>query len=442
MSERVIVVGAGVSGLAAAFRLGQVGFDVTVLEAEDHVGGKTAASRCGGFTLNRGATVLGASYAATLALAREAGVASEIVKVKPTIGVVRDGAVHWLRGAPPGALADFIRTPLLSAKSKLLLGRAGIDAFRARRKAGYDQPALRAELDTESVAEYCDRRLNQEIRDCLLDPVMGGLFGFDGLRMSVADLFFTLNKVLAGGMLGYRGGIDFFARALASRLDVKTSAEVTRVEREDGGVRVHLSSGESEWVAGVVLTIAAPLVPRLYPQLDADTRAILLDGLGQANFLSIRFALSEPLATEGLIVVVPSGELDGLATVMFEHNISPDCAPPGKGVLGALFYDDWVTPRLALSDEELLEAALVALEPVVGPIAERIEFYEVTRWSPGALRSEHGTHKLIAELDRRLERAGRVQLAGDYLSIPSINGSVVSGEAAARRLAREVCGGS
>src|SRR5258708_6561077 len=139
MAARVIVVGAGVSGLSAAFRLQQAGLDVTVLEAEDHVGGKTAATRRDGFTLNRGATVLGASYDAMLALARDVGVEAEIVKVAPTIGVVRDRRVHWLRGAPPGALIDFVSTPLLSTRSKLLLVRAGIDAFKARKKAGYDK---------------------------------------------------------------------------------------------------------------------------------------------------------------------------------------------------------------------------------------------------------------------------------------------------------------
>ena len=99
--ERVLVVGAGVAGLSAAYRLAQSGFDVTVLEASDHVGGKTAATRRDGFTLNRGATVLGGSYTAMLALARELGVDSELVQVDPTIGVFADGEVHWLRGAPP-----------------------------------------------------------------------------------------------------------------------------------------------------------------------------------------------------------------------------------------------------------------------------------------------------------------------------------------------------
>jgi oxygen-dependent protoporphyrinogen oxidase len=353
--------------------------------------------------------------------------------------------VHWLRGAGPGAVIDFLRTPLLSSRSKLLLAKAGIDAFKARKKAGYDQPALRAELDTESVAEYCDRRLNAEIRDRLLGPLMGGLFVVDGLRMSVADLYFSLVKFLGGGMLGYRNGIDFFARGVAEQLKVETSAEVKLVEREQAGARVLWTRDgveHEEHVAGVVITTAAPLVPGLYPGLDSEIQGMLLEGLLQANFIGARFALSKRPDTDALVVVVPSGELDGLSTVMYEHNISPGCAPPGKGVVGALFYHEWVTPRLELSDDALLEAMLPPLDRVVPGIAEAIEFAEITRWAPAALRSEPGMHRLIAALDRRIDPTDRVQLAGDYLSIPSVNGSVVSGEVAAARLAGAIGSGA
>src|SRR5215210_6454180 len=122
--QRVIVVGAGVSGLSAAYRLGQRGFDVTVLESAADVGGKTVASRRDGFVLNRGATVLGASYDSMIAIAREIGVEDQLVELKPTVGFVRDGRVCLLRGAGVGALVDFVRTPLISGRSKLLLARA------------------------------------------------------------------------------------------------------------------------------------------------------------------------------------------------------------------------------------------------------------------------------------------------------------------------------
>ena len=117
----MIVVGAGMAGLAAAYRLQQAGFEVQVLEAEDHMGGRAYAHRNeDGFTLNTGATVLSSSYENMIALARELGLEDHFVKVKPIVGIAADGEVHWLRGSGIGAAIDFVRTPLLSAKSKLL----------------------------------------------------------------------------------------------------------------------------------------------------------------------------------------------------------------------------------------------------------------------------------------------------------------------------------
>ena len=442
---RVIVVGAGVSGLSAAWRLQQQGHSVTVLESENHVGGKTAAHRRDGFTLNSGATVLGASYSSMQRIAKELGVDSQILKIKPTIGVygVPEQKVHWLRGAPPGAIVDFLRTPLLSAKSKLVLTRAAIDAFKARKKAGYDQPQLRAELDTESVAAYCDRRLNAEIRDRMMNPLMGGLFVVDGGTVSVASLFFSLVKFLGGGMNGYNGGIDFFARALAERLDVTLNARATLVERNADGAKVTWNQStqgvieeHEEQVDGVVLALAAPQVPPLYPGLDSRLQAILLEGLKQANYISVRIALKTKPDTDALLVVVPFGALGGIGTIMYEHNINPGAAPAGKGVVGVLLYHEWVTPRMQLSDDEIISDTLGELDKVIPGVAEMVEFAQITRWQPAALLGDPGTHKLIAEIDRTIDPDERVQLAGDFMSIPSIEGSIVTGEAAAKRLSQ------
>jgi oxygen-dependent protoporphyrinogen oxidase len=440
---RVIVVGAGVSGLSAAWRLQQLGNSVTVLESEGHVGGKTTAYRRDGFTLNSGAAVLGASYTSMQAIARELGVESQIIKINPTIGVyaVPEHKVHWLRGAPPGALIDFIRTPLLSWRSKLVLAKAGVDAIKARKKAGYDQPQLRAELDTESVAAYCDRRLNAEIRDRLMNPLMGGLFVVDGGTVSVASLFFSLVKFLGGGMNGYNGGIDFFARALGERLDVTLNARVTHVERNAAGAKVTWNQATNgvieeheEQVDGVILAIAAPQVPPVYPGLDPRLQGILLEGLKQANYISVRIALKRKPDTDALLVVVPFGALGGIGTVTYEHNINPGAAPPGKGIVGVLLYHEWVTPRLTYSDDEIISETLGELDKVIPGVADDVEFAQITRWEPAALLGDPGTHKLIAEVDRLIDPDERVQLAGDFLSIPSIEGSIVTGEAAAKRL--------
>jgi oxygen-dependent protoporphyrinogen oxidase len=436
-SRRAIVVGAGVAGLSAAFRLQQAGFDVTVLEAADRVGGKTASVARDGFVLNTGATVLAGSYAAMKALAADAGVGDQLIAPPSVIAVVRDGRAHEIRTAGIGAVIDFSRTPLLPWRSKLRLVKTVTGLLRARTRVGYDRPDLRATLDTESVASYCNRVLDAEIRDHLIDPLLGGIYVVDGTSLSVADLWFTIWKVLLGGLLGYRGGIDFYARALASRLDVRTSAPVTNVSRAGSGAEVTWSDAlgdHGEQVDAVVLAVPAPAVRPIFPELD-PVIAALMDSLEQATFVSVRLGLSRRPATRSVLTVAGSGQLGGIATISYEHHLAPGSAPHGKGLIGLLMYHEWVSARSDWSDDQIIAAALTALEQVEPGISALVELTDLTRWTPGSLKTVPGTHRTIARIDHLLDPADPIQLAGDYRTVPSINGSVVSGEIAARRLA-------
>ena len=238
-------------------------------------------------------------------------------------------------------------------------------------------------------------------------------------------------------MLGYRGGIDFLARALAEKVNVELGARVSLLEDLGDGARVVWSKDGTEHderVAGAISTLTASQVPGIYPGLDPDLQAILLEGIASANFIGFRFGLSAKPDCDGLLVAIPKDEFGGLGTVVLEHNVSPDAAPPGKGVIGALTYHEWGTSRLDRSDEELIDEILPELDRVIPGTSELVEFCEVTRWVPGSVRSQPGMHKLIAEVDRRIDTDTRVQLAGDYLTVASLEGSIVTGETAARRL--------
>ena len=78
MSERIIVVGAGVSGLAAAYRLKQRGFEVTVLEKSDYVGGKARTITKQGYLIDEGASVLPSKYSNVIGIVRELGLQDQL----------------------------------------------------------------------------------------------------------------------------------------------------------------------------------------------------------------------------------------------------------------------------------------------------------------------------------------------------------------------------
>jgi len=439
MSHReVIVVGAGVCGLTAAYTLQKQGVRVRVLEAEDHVGGKTTAVRRDGFQLNTGATLLAGGYATMVEVAEELGIADRLGPFSEPIGIVKDGEVHRLRIDPVGGLVDFARTPLLTPRSKLLLRRLAADAFRARSKVGYERVDLLAEVDTETVADYCDRRLNREILTRLLDPVLGGLWIAEAANMTVADLYHVVAKVFPVGMLSYREGIDFVARELATHCDVRTSAPVSLIERDETGARVVWTEDgaeQDERVDGVITTVGSPQLAGVYPGLDPEIQGVVNEGLQPSNYGAVRFAVDRDFSAGLPIICVPSRELGGLSTIIHENVISKGIAPPGKGLVCALLYHEWCEANAGLSDDEIVEAILPDVEHLVPGISDAILFTQVKVWHPATPRSVHGMYRSMAKIQSAIDPSHRVQLGGDFLGVPGINGSMLTGQAAARRLA-------
>jgi oxygen-dependent protoporphyrinogen oxidase len=433
-----MVIGAGIAGLTAAFRLSQRGANVTVLEAEDAVGGRMSSIEQDGFIMNRAANILPASYHAITNLARDVGLGDQVSRMDGVLGTIRDGRVRRLRSN--GLVMDGLRTDLLSWRSKVRARHILVDALRMRSSLSYENLGLAARFDVETAAEYCARRLNPELREYLVEPVLRALFTESAERLSVVDFFFAAVNFVGSGFMRYPGGIDFLVKALAARLDVRLGARASLVERHPGQRGATVSwvdaSGEhSERVDGCVIAIVGSAVPALYPQLDPRQREILTDVFEYGTTFNAHLGLSARPDEPAMIVQVPKGVDEGLCVVTFDHNSSPTLVPAGKGKLSSYWLHSWCDARMDRSDEQLITEMLPSIDKVVPGVAALVESTRIDRWKPAVLRSRPGTYGAMAELVARMDPVSPVQLAGDYLTASSTNGCAVSGEKAADRLA-------
>jgi protoporphyrinogen/coproporphyrinogen III oxidase len=437
--RRCVVVGAGIAGLAAAFRLREAGFDVTVLEETDVVGGRMSCLRRDGWTVNRAAGILPGSYDSIKGLIRDACGPDAVSTRQPRIGIVRDGTVHVLRGTGPGAVLDGVRTGVLGARSKLLLGRLALDAARMAPVLSFEDLGRAQAFDTESAADYAERRLNSEIREFVVEPLVRGLFASDADRVSVVDFFFSAVRFMGGGLIRFAGGIDFLCRALAERVEVRTGARVLAVEHGARDVTVTWAQDgreHSETVAGVVLAVPGPAVSALYPQLDPVQRKVLDHEFEFSTAYVAHLALERRPGCPAMVVPVPRVEHPDLCVITLGHAMDPEAAPPGKGVIAAFWRHEWSVGHTGLPDDELVGLMTPAIERVLPEVGDGVRFAHLERWYPSVLRSYPGVYRHVAEFAARLDPTRRVQLAGDYLTASSTNGASVAGEAAAARLRR------
>lgn len=437
--RRVVVVGGGIAGQTAAYRLHRQGFDVTVLESNSSViGGKMSSDRVGGYTFNRGATILPTSYGQLVALANELGLGDKLGKAGATISIPRDGKIHRVRGSGWGAVVDVIRTDLLSLRSKLVFGKFVGDLLKVKNLISYDRLAV--EIDTENLADYSGRRLNRELYDYLVGPLARGFYLYEAETLSRLDFFFSALKLMGTSFLTYPAGVDFINQALSKVLNPITGATVANVEEKKDGVSVTWNKDGTEYsddFDACVIAITAPLVPKIFPQLTEKQKDILSNRIRYGSIIKAAHALKEIPDDPSMVLSIPRRESESLGIITFEHNYTPESAPPGRGLISTHWMHDWCQPRLDVSQvsDAALEAEMVPeVARFIPGFRELLDFSHITRWPAATLCSYAGMYRYVDEFARSIPATSRVQFCGDYFNVSGTNSSSTSGEKAAKRI--------
>jgi oxygen-dependent protoporphyrinogen oxidase len=432
----VFVIGAGPSGLAAAFRLQQAGRRVVVLESRDRVGGQLLSVQRDGFLMEAGTTILPEAYGSVMQLVRDLGMEDELIPANSLMGFMRDGQMHHLR-ADKLAL-DAARTKLLSMRSKLKVAKLVLDTWKLRKLLSYEDLSVAGKYDVETPAEYCKRRgLDGELYDYLIEPTVRGGAGVPAEMISVVEFFFLWQKVLGTKLYAFRDGYSSFPERLAAALpDVRLNCNVVQVVESGDGVEVTYDGPDgqvTERGAGAVVSSMGNIVPDLVPQLDPD-RAKFLRDLNYTSTVSINLALSRRPDCPASFVVVPKPVSEGLFAVILEHNKAPGRAPEGKGLISLFFMNQWAVDRTDATDEQLLSDALTELDKVLPGVRDDVEFSRINRWFPVLVYSHPGLYQKLGRFHASRDLTSRIHLAGSYNSSGNVNTATTAGERAAREL--------
>jgi oxygen-dependent protoporphyrinogen oxidase len=433
--ERVIVVGAGIAGLTAAFRLKEAGFAVTVLEADDHVGGRMASIERGGFLMDTAAAILPTTYTHMVKLISDAGLTGDVVPTSDLVGIMRDGRLHRIRGGR--AVQDAATTGLLSLREKLPLHKLLIDLVRAGDRLDWYDLGRAADLDFETARQYADRRLSKDVLDWIIDPALGALFVASPERLSSIDFLFAVRNILGGSFFNSPLGVGFLPEGLARQLHVELSARCTSVEETAGGVTVTWDrAGEGEHVeeaAVCVIALSGHQMLAVYPQIDSVRRAVVED-IEYSTCVDVHLGLSAPPDEESMMIQVPSREDPDLCVIVLDHNRAPGRAPTGKGLLTSYWHTAWGDQQWDRDDADIVDAAIPVIDRILPGVAGSVEFTHVQRWRPAVVMSKPGTYRDLARFTAATDTSAPVQLCGDYLSASTTHASLCSGERAAERI--------
>jgi len=417
----VVVVGAGIAGLAYAVEASQLG-DVVVVEASDRVGGEIVSERVDGRLCEHAvASVLLPAEAVSTLVTTTPAAASALVPASPAAKRRwihdRDGLVA-LPVSPPEA----ITSPVVSPWAKI---GALLEVFA---------PPLREQRE-ESVADFVARRFGAEIAAVIAQPVVAGTFGGSASRVSVDAAFPQLREMeRSGGVIraglrrmrtsrkagaprarlhSFSDGMETLPRAVAARLGdaVRTATAVDALERDGDVWRVH-AGGEVLTAARVCLATGAEQAATLLASHDDDLAA-LLRGVMRAPIAVVHLGLPAGALTPepGFgYLAHPRGGSAVLGAV-FDSMLFPDRAPAGEDLVRVLAGGVLRPELVDLGDEALVSLILSDLATAWGRDDLDPGFVNVVRNHRGIPQYEIGHAGRTAAADRRAEALG-VDLVG------------------------------
>ncbi len=463
----VVVVGGGISGLAAALAVrdrsaGRV--RVTVLEGSPAIGGKLTLVEVAGLTCDAGAEALLARRPEALSLVHAAGLAHDVVH--PAVG----GAALWTRGQmrplPAGQLmgipGDLRALAASQAISLTGLARIPLDRVLPRTPVGGDV----------SVGRFVAARLGREVVDRLVEPLLGGVYAghadelsFDAALPQLSGAIRVERSLLRGveHVLGtgvrpqpgvpprpvfasVRGGLGRLPAAVAeaSGAQIRTGAMVRELRRAPGGWRLVLgptSAPEQIFADAVVLAVPAPAASRLLqavaPAAAVELGAVEYASVGVVTFAFPRSQAGDRLAGTGFLVPPADGRTAKASTYSsLKWAWLGEAAGPLAVVrvsvgrhreVGDLQRDDDDLAALALAD--LRDALRADLRPVD---------HAVSRWGGGLPQYAVGHLDRVSRVRRAVAEHHGLAVCGAAYDGVGVPACVASARAAVERVLAEL----
>lgn len=476
-AKRIAVVGGGITGLSAAFRLQELAqennrpVEITLFESQPEAGGWIGTINQDGYLIDTGADMFITNKPAAIELCQRLGLEDQLISTNQQYR----GALILKDGIPvpvplgfelmtPSRILPMLRTPLLSPFGKL---RMGLEYFLPRRisETGLDN-------DDESLAQFVTRRFGKEALMRLIQPLVAGIYTSDPEKLSLRatlprfldmerdhrSLIKAIRKqkkqtksadatgARYGLFAAFKEGMQTLIRTLAERVSsagtILYDHRVKQVVAADAGYELTFESAgvtQTQHFDAVLLTTAAPRAG----QMLATYAPVLSGLLKQIEYASTAIQVSvhrlenikHPLKAFGL--VIPSVEQRKIFAVAFSSRKFPGRAPEGCVQLRTFAGGAMQPELLEHSDEELNAIVDRELADILGVTGEPI-YSKLLRHNQSMPQYHLGHLQLVERIEQAAVGLPGLELAGNAYRGVGIPDCIHSAEQAAARLMAEL----
>ena len=459
----VLVVGAGITGLSAAWEAMRAGARVTLVEASGQVGGKVRTERVDGFAIEHGPDSFVAYRPAALSLIADLGMTDEVVTVggSRVVHLRADGRLLPLPDAMgmvlPTRMVPFVTTPILTWRHK---ARAGLDLVLPRRLGASDT----------SAGAFLRARLGDGVVDRFAQPLIGGIYGAGIDELSLDAVLPTLRaseqehrslmvaslaqgrdarrRARASGaptpgspFRSLRTGLGALPERLAADVraggaDVRLATRVERLDTDSTGTAATFSDGSVERFDAVILAVGAAAMADLV-ESRAPAAAVALRTIPHSTTTVVTLAYPHAAFDS---VPTSQGWLEAgeapISGVTISSNKWAGRAPEGVVLLRA-FVPQRRGPLAMAPDDEILRVVTSHVAGVLG-IGGQPVLTRVTRWTHAMPTYTVGHLDRVAAVESALADVPGWYPAGSALHGVGVPECIADG----RRVAREAAAGS
>ena len=359
--SRIVVIGAGAMGLAAAHRALALGHEVDVVEADAVPGGMAAHFEVGGVSIERFYHFICKSDEPTFALLRELGIGEAMRWTPTSMGYFMKGRVH-----PWGDPVALLRFPHLSLIAKV---RTGLQMFLTTRRRSF------ASIEAKTARQWLEEGAGREVYETLWKRLMDLKFHELADDISASWIAVRIRRIgnsrksLFQEELGYiEGGSQTLVDRLVESIEasggrIHLSSPAERVEVDGGRVIGLSANGTFHPADAVISTVPTPHVPRLAPTLPDDLKQQYA-GITNIGVVCLLFRLRRPVSGNFWLNVVDDDiEIPG---VIEFSNLRP---LPDTFVY-IPYYMPPTQPKWGWSDQDFIDEAFGYLRRINGALTE------------------------------------------------------------------------
>jgi oxygen-dependent protoporphyrinogen oxidase len=442
--KKVVIIGAGISGLCCAHRLTKsLGADsVCVLEASDRAGGYIQTDTIDGYQCDWGPNGFLDKEPKTLEWIDELGLTDQLVRANEASAhrfvMINDQLVEL---KPPPA---FLASPVMSLGGKL---RLMMEPFISGKKD--DSP--------ESVWSFASRRIGKQAADNLVSAMVLGVYGGDAKKLSLPHAFPRMaemerehgglfkamlakkkaSKGAGGSPMGpggtlttFRDGIGAFTEAAQRAVTntVHTSMKIKDVSSEGSGYRVTCEDGTAVQAESIICAIPPHAIQSQFDSLNPLIRdtaaavhcapiAVVCTGYDRSH---VGHSL------DGFGFLVPPNQKKSVMGCIWSTSLFENVAPEGKVMLRTMIGGAIRPELIQETDDSLLSHISHDIHPLLS-IHEPPEFVQIYRHTHGIPQYGLDHQNILDTMDGIEKDAPGVFFTGNWLRGISMNDCVVDG---------------